>query len=139
MAYSTQSDLAGDIGAQPLVELTDDEGLGTANADRVTAAIAAADAEINSYLAKRYTVPLTTGLVLLRDLSITLALDRLYGRRPGSLPEDRKTRIAAVRRLLVDLGDGRATLGEAAPPPVSSPSELSSATRVFSRDTMGGF
>jgi len=141
--YSTQTDIQGEIGAAPLIELTDDEGLGTVNAARVTAAIEQADAEINSFLAQRYTVPLTTGLVLLRDLSVTLSLERLYGRRPGSLPDDRKDRAIAARRLLRDIADGRAALGDvpapAPPPAAAGPAEISSAERVFSRDTMGGF
>ncbi len=139
MAYCTQADIQGEIGGQPLIELTDDEGLGTAHAGRITQAIGQADAEIESHLAQRYTVPLTVGLVLLRDLSITLALERLYGRRPGSLPDDRKDRIAAARKLLADLGAGRATLGEAAPVESAGEAAVFTQDRVFSRDKMTGF
>ncbi len=140
MAYCTQSDIEEEIGEEKVIELTDDEGLGTVNAARVTKAIAAADAEINSYLAQRYSVPMTAGLELLKDLCVNLALERLYGRRPGSLPEDRADRITAVRRLLADIATGKATLGETPPPPVDSGGSMfEGADRNFSRSKLEGF
>ena len=140
MAYCTQSDIEEEISQAVLVELTDDEGLGVVEAGRVTKAIGAADAEINSYLAQRYSVPMTSGLELLKDLCINLALERLYGRRPNSLPEDRKDRIQAVRRLLSDIAVGKATLGETPPPQVDSGgSTFSADERNFTRSKMEGF
>lgn len=140
MAYCTQSDIEEEISQATLIELTDDEGLGIVNATRVTKAITSADAEVNSYLAQRYSVPMTAGLELLKDLSIHLALEKLFGRKPGSLPDDRKDRIAAVRKLLSDISRGNASLGETPPPPVDSGgSTFSADDRNFTRTKMEGF
>lgn len=140
MSYCTQSDIEDEISQATLIELTDDEGLGIVNAARVTKAITAADAEVNSYLAQRYSVPMTSGLELLRDLCMNLALERLYGRRPKTLPEDRKDRITAVRKLLSDISKGISTLGKTPPPPVDSGgSTFSADERNFTRTKMEGF
>ena len=58
MAYCTQSDIEKLIPVLELAELTAESG-STPNAAIVTECIAKADAEIDSYLGVKYTVPLT--------------------------------------------------------------------------------
>lgn len=139
MAYSTQSDIQEEVTESVLIELTDDERLGVINAARVTKAITAADKEIDSYLAQRYPVPMTTGLDLLKDCSANLALERLYLRRTGSLPSDRKDRIAAVRKLLADIAAGRASLGVTPAPTEEGGGTFSAGERKFTRNKLTDF
>lgn len=139
MAYCTQSDIQEEVTESVLIELTDDERLGTINAARVTKAITAADTEIDSYLAQRYPVPMTEGLELLKDCSVNLSLERLYLRRTGALPEDRKDRIAHVRKLLSDIAMGRASLGVTPAPTEEGGGSFSAQERKFDRDKLKGF
>ncbi len=141
MAYCTQANLKEEVSEPVLIELTDDEGTGAVNAGRVIQAITDADAEIDSYLAQRYAVPMTVGLALLKDISKNLSLERLYLRRSGALPEDRKTRIDAVRKLLSDIAMGKASLGVTPEPPVDSTggSVFTGDERKFTRDGMDDF
>lgn len=139
MAYCVQSDIQEEVTESVLIELTDDERLGVANAARVTKAITAADTEIDSYLAQRYPVPMTEGLELLKDCSINLALERLFLRRTGALPEDRKDRIAHVRKLLSDIATGRASLGVTPAPPETGGGVFTADDRKFTRDKLKDF
>lgn len=139
MAYCTQADIQEEVTESVLIELTDDERLGVVNAARVSKAITAADTEIDSYLAQRYPVPMTEGLALLKDCSINLALERLHLRRPGSLLDDRKERIAHVRKLLTDIAIGRASLGVTPAPTEEGGGTFSAGERKFTRDKLKDF
>lgn len=59
MPYATQDDLTTRYGADELVQLTDTEGTGEADAAKIAAAIADAEQTVNGYVAGRYAVPLT--------------------------------------------------------------------------------
>jgi phage gp36-like protein len=103
MAYSTQANLesAGIITTQ-LVQLTDDNGDGVADAAVIAAVIAQADAEIDGYLGTRYTVPVSPVPALVVQLSTAIAAWRLYGRR--SLSNDHRSKdyddaVATLKRL----------------------------------------
>lgn len=90
VAYSTQSDVekAGITPAQ-LVQLTDDNQDGLADADVLTENGAQADAEIDGYLGGRYTVPVTPVPALIRNCSVAIRVWKLYGRR-GMVNERRR-------------------------------------------------
>ena len=59
MAYCTYNDLLGMIDESEVIQATDDAGTGVVNQEHVTAAINAADSEIDGYLAGRYTLPIS--------------------------------------------------------------------------------
>ena len=68
--YATLSDLQVRFGPREMGRLDDDGGT------RVTAALADASADIDSYLGQRFTLPLTgTGWPLLRALACRIARD----------------------------------------------------------------
>jgi len=142
MGYATLDDVEARLGPVSCVQLTDDEGTGSANVARLAEAVAAAEAEIDSRLASRYAVPLdvsaepdTAGL--LRALTLDLAEHRLHARRPP-VPEDVRQKATAARQWLHDLLVGRAHL------PLSQAARENAAggivagtsgtTRVFRRD-----
>lgn len=89
MAYSTQSDIINQLSETVLAEITDDVNGAIINAVTVTAMIAKADNQINSYCRGKNTLPfntITTPRVL--DWSVSLAIWNLYKRRVDiSMPE----------------------------------------------------
>lgn len=91
MAYSTQADVqtaAG--GAKRLGQLCDWDGDAAVDAPEVLAAIASADADINRYSSRRYTVPLTPVPEGAMRMSADLAVYRLKKWR-GVLDENDRT------------------------------------------------
>lgn len=114
MAYCTQSDLLEQISQDVLIQLTDDDDAGIIDSDVVTRAIADADAEIDSYCGTKYDVPFSTTPVMIRKLSVDIAIYNLYGRRQGA-PDDRKERYDDAISFLKDIAKGIASLGGDAP------------------------
>ena len=119
---------------------------GAVDTDLIDADIEQAEAEVNSYLAQRNTVPITDTMALrvIRSWSLTLVEELAYGAIPGrKLPESVATRAKAVRVQLAKAADGTLSLGAA-----QTPSERAAAAEaiivdavdpVFGRDNMKGF
>ena len=138
MSYCVQTDIAKLLTPAQLVQLTDDDANGVADAAPITEAIAEADAEIDGYLGSRYTVPVSPVPALLRTFSVAISLWKLYGRRSISNERRRQEYEDAIAKLK-DLAAGRMVLpatggGEVA----SDGSDLPEAStvesdRVFSR------
>jgi phage gp36-like protein len=113
MAYCSTSDLIKRIPEQELIQLTDDAGAGVINAGIVTAAVAAADGKIDSYIRNIYTVPLASVPELVKQISIDLALFNLFTRRfqTGDIPQavvlrhnDALADLVRIQRGDVDIG-----------------------------------
>ena len=142
MAYSTIDDIRKLLPEQELIALTDDESLGTVEQGRVTEAIAQADAEIDSYCAVRYSVPVTPVPAMLRKLSVDIAVYSLYSRTVQSAPEVRAERYRAAVRQLEGISKGTLTLGvQEAEESASTGAETNKTTdaALFRRDRMEGF
>ena len=87
MAYISNADIEERLGAQTYVQLTDDDGDAVADVGVVDEARLGAEGEVNSYLARRYRVPIDLAAhAELADLLATITLDlvefRLHSRRP---------------------------------------------------------
>jgi phage gp36-like protein len=138
MSYSTQSDLAKLLSPAQLIQLTDDNADGAADADPITEAIAQADAEIDGYLGARYPVPVSPVPDLLRTLSVAIATWKLYSRR-SLLNDMRRTgyvdaidtlkRLAAGTMVLPASGGGEVATDGSDLPAVSESTE----DRLFTR------
>lgn len=115
MAYCTQSDLEEQISGEDLIALSDDEGNGLANANVIGRAIADADAEIDSYAGSRYAIPLSPVPVMIRKLSVDIAIYNLFNRRSLNLPDARLARYENAIRFLRDLAKGLVSMGADAP------------------------
>lgn len=100
MAYTTEAKLTERFGEDELKQVAPDGSGGIASA-KVTAAISAADAEINSYLVARWTVPLTPTPLPVEEAAALIARYRLH--------DDR-----ATERIRQDYEDTRAWLKDAA-------------------------
>ncbi len=156
MAYSAQTDIETRISASVIISLTDDEKLATTattvtaaivlNSDitaRITAAIADADAEIDSYIRKQYTVPLSSTPQQIKRISVDLATYFLHTRRRSEMgiPED----VFAIRRdaiaYLKGVNTGHVDLGISPPPAASAAvvAETDSEDQAFTVDTLKNF
>jgi len=142
-SYITNADIEQRLGTAKAIELTDDEGTGVPNEDRLAEARLGAEGEIDSYLARRCAVPIDlTAWPELAGLLVSVALDlaeyRLYLRKPP-IPEDTvRRRTEAVAWL------GRAAAGEVVLPSATTltanPATLepggATSPRVFSREQL---
>lgn len=89
MAYSTYIDIQKLISAETLLQLCDDDDVGSIVVsppntayNNIVEAIEQADAIIDSYLDSRYVVPITVAIpVQVKNASANLALCHLYDRR----------------------------------------------------------
>lgn len=140
MAYCTQADILKQITEDQLIQLTDDSDAGVVDTAIVADAIAAADAIIDGYCAQRYTVPFGTTPSIINEISVTVALYKLFTRRAHAMPDLRKEQYDNVIKMLKDIEAGRISLG--VPAPTSNPDrkgEYDGNDRLFTRDDMKGF
>lgn len=140
MAYCAQADITKMLSEAELAELTAESG-STPDADVVSEAIAHADAEIDSYLSVRYTLPLSATPARVKTLSVALALYYLFSRRPTiGLPETVRNNYRDAVQFLRDVAQGKAQIPDATGAELAGDeeavAEISSATRVFSRDNL---
>jgi phage gp36-like protein len=137
MAYCTASDLTNSgLSSATLIQLTDDNGDGVADAAVIAEAIAQADAEIDGYLGGRYAIPVAPVPALLRNLSVAVSAWKLYSHR--GLNDERRRQdyddaIATCRRLAKgEMVLPAATSGEVATDGADLPeASRSSADRIF--------
>lgn len=115
MTYCTQQNMIDRFGNDELAELTDRQQLGEIDTAVLDAAIADATADIDMYLAVRYTLPLGVVPGFLTRLSCDIARYYLYD---GSAPERVKDANDAAMKLLhsiargeIDLNVGEASAG----------------------------
>lgn len=139
MTYATQQDLVDRFGQQELAQLTDPLAGTVIDAVQVGRALADADAEIDTYLAGRYALPLATTPTVLVRLAADIARYRLWDR---NAPELVRERYAAAIKLLTQISSGAATLGTAEQPP-AAPGGVAVAVvapaRQFSRELLSRF
>jgi phage gp36-like protein len=139
MPYATQADLETRFKQQELIELTDEAGTGEIDAAAVAVALADTDAEINGYLAGRYSLPLTQTSPELVRLACDIARYRLYDTKAT---EQVKARYDDAIRKLREVSSGKASLGidqASAPVKVAGGAEISSGGRDFSRTDRGNW
>lgn len=114
MAYITNADIEERVGSAALVQLADDDGNGVADVGVVDEARLGAEGEVNSYLGRRYAVPisLTTHPDLadvLASITLDLAEYRLRLRRPPVAEDARRRRDQAIE-WLTRVAEGRIEL-----------------------------
>lgn len=135
MAYTTVQDMIGRFGATEMLRLSsvDGELPETVTAAPVEQAIADADGIIDSYLRKRYRVPVApVPQVITRASCILARYDLSVGgdREPADqVKNDRRDVVA----WLTQLSRGEATLEGAAPIEAASTAQASDRERMFGR------
>ncbi len=122
MSYITNSDIETRLGTTRYVQLADDTGSGSADPNIVNEARLGAEGEANSYLARRYAVPVNlTAHPELTELLVSLVLDlavyRLHARRPPVPADVVRQRDEAVKWF------ARVANGDVALPAATAPAE----------------
>lgn len=103
MTYCTQQNMIDRFGIEELTELTDREQLGEIGQAALDAAIADATADIDMYLAVRYTLPLSIVPAVLTRLCCDIARFYLHG---NNVPEHINDRHDAAIELLESIAKG---------------------------------
>lgn len=100
MTYATQIDLVDRFGAEELAQRTNrTDGL-TIDTVVLERALADADAEIDSYLAARYTLPLSSTPVVLNRLACDIARYRLYDDgTPATVRQRYEDAVSLLKRM----------------------------------------
>jgi len=104
MGYATNADVERRLGPANYVRLTDDRGTGTADEAKVTEARLEAEQTVDSFLGRRYAVPIDVDLCpetasLLRGVVLDLVEFRLFARRPPVPADVLRKRENAVEWL----------------------------------------
>lgn len=143
MAYATQQDLIDRYGADELIQLTDRTNLPATTIDATVVSAAIQDAEnlADSYIAKKYKVPLVPVPEVLIPIICQISRYHLHGRRTEK--DDPITRDYQGALLwLKDVANGTVQLeaeGTASGQSGGGAVQVSAPGRIFSRDTLGGF
>ena len=136
MTYATSAQVIERHGADAVLLLTDRDNDGTADSGAIERALEDASAEIDTYLAAKYDLPLSETPAMLVRLAADIAVYRLAVSADRRIDEHRVRYEDAVK-LLVRIRKGEASLGLASP---GAPSRafVSSRPRRFSRETFSG-
>lgn len=139
MGYATSIDLVNRFGETELIQLSDRASTGAINTVVVAAKLADADAEIDGYLAGRYTLPLAAVPLALVRIACDVARYHLYDDRPT---EQVSQRYKDAIRFLEMVAKGNVQLGVdsggGVPAVTASPEHVSNEP-VFSRVTLRDF
>ncbi|MDH5478611.1 MAG: DUF1320 domain-containing protein [Nitrospinota bacterium] len=136
MSYITQADLETRFGADEIVRLADRDGDSAADAEVVAAAIADADALIDSYLAGRFTLPLTQVPTTLVRLACAIARYHLYDDKPG---EHVAKEYSAALRALEKIANGEIHIGVDGADPAGSSGAPESSSGASQFDDLTGY
>lgn len=144
MAYMTNADLQLRVGNEAYIQLSDDNADQAADTAVVDEVRTAAEAEVNSYLAVRFAVPLDVGVHpelagVLKAVALDVAEYRLRLRRPPVSEDavrhyrDALIWLKAVSRGEIELPAASAPAANPARGPIA---EVSSAERLLSREEL---
>ncbi len=147
MGYITNTDIEKRLGAAAYVQLTDDNVDGVADAVVVDEARLAAEGEVDSYLGRRYQLPISLATypeldAVLSSITLDLMELRLRIRRPP-VPPDVVRKASESLDWLARVADGRVSLPTGSEVPSSTSrgfvARTSGNARVLSRDELAGF
>lgn len=147
MAYVTNEDIETRLGTARYVQLTDDTGSGSANTAVINEAREGAEREVDSYLARRYAVPIDVSVnselaALLTTVVLDLVEYRLHARRPP-VPGDVVAKRDAAIKWLGQIAAGAVELPSVASLGANPATGFRAATagddRVLSRDELADY
>lgn len=138
MTYATQTDMTDRYGETELIQLTDRTGAGVINVTVLNQALADADAEIDAYLAGRYTIGEDSVPLVLKRAACDIARCNLYS---DAAPDLIVTRRKEAVRLLENIAKGTVNLGldsAGATAPSADTVQFVTGGKVFKRETNAG-
>ncbi|MEI9428730.1 gp436 family protein [Mesorhizobium sp. Cs1299R1N3] len=111
MAYATKEDITKLYGADELLRVAEDEANpGQLDEAGVTAGLANASAEIDSYIGVKYPLPVSVVTPTLERLCVDITLYRL-ALKAGPRTDEHRTRYEDAVSLLTKIAKGLATIG----------------------------
>lgn len=138
--YCSAQDLLDRFGERELIDLTDRSGSGAINEIVVDLAIADASAQIDAYLAGRYSLPIAHVPAVLVRVAADLVRYQLYG---DQCPEPIRQRQQDALKFLDAIASGKVQLGLSttgdAVPTGGDVAEFSSGGVLWARDSSKGF
>jgi phage gp36-like protein len=146
MAYASKEDLELAIGATTLLQLCDDEAVGSwdaVNTDRLNHCITQAGRDVDGYCRTRFVVPFVVTPPMVGRLAVSLAIWYLYRRRRAAfgVPEDVKDEHNLAVRQLERINEGKLDPG-VEPEPATSTKDLltyDGPDQLFTSDTLEDF
>jgi len=133
--YCTQADMEKRFGAREILELTDRDADDVADAGVLDGAIADASATIDTYIARRYDLPLAEIPAALVKTACDIARYNLHGDLPtDTVVENFKYAMTFLR----DVAAGKAGLDIAGTEPTAANNRIiaTGPGRTFSKDTL---
>ncbi|NOX59950.1 MAG: DUF1320 domain-containing protein [Planctomycetes bacterium] len=114
MSYITDADIERRLGTAAYIQLTDDAGTGAADLAVVAAAREGAVGEVNSFLARRFRVPIDLNahpelVAILATVALDVVAHRLHARRPP-IPAEVAKRYEATVLWLSQVASGAVAL-----------------------------
>ncbi|GAB6100432.1 hypothetical protein JCM16358_23110 [Halanaerocella petrolearia] len=140
--YCTLDDLLERYSEETIIDITTDGGLDDTqiNSTKVDGIIEDTTALINSYVQKRYDVPLSPVPKVINKIAVDIVVYELFSDR--GIDEESEQDIIRkhknAMRLLEKIAKGQVTIG-ASSPQADNTIEVVSQDRVFSRDSLQGF
>ena len=117
--YATVQHITDRYGQDALILLTDRQGTGAIDTDVVDQALRDASAEIDTYLAAKYSLPLSLVPDVLVRLCVDIVMYRLAADRDLGT-EERRKRYDDATALLTRIAKGLVSLGVPTPPASSN-------------------
>ena len=139
MPYCTKQDLIDRFGSDELMQLTDRDNMGLIDDTVLNQAINDASAEMDGYLASRYSLPLVNIPQTLKPLCCNIARYKLYDEQAS---EQVSKRYDAAIKFLFSVSKGEISLGVDAlgtKAASTDTAELQSSGSVFARNKSTGF
>lgn len=139
MSYASQADMVDRFGEQEMISLTDRDRTGAINTEVLERALSDATAEIDSHLATRYELPLTSVPRVLVRLCADMARYYLHD---DNLPETVAARHKASTELLRKVSSGQVSIGSGGmgdAPEATDGAEIVSGGRIWGRDDSKGY
>jgi len=141
MPYATKANMIARFGEDEVIALTDRSDIGAVDDTVLAGALAEADAEIEPYLASRYSLPLTNVPKVLAGFACDIARYRLCGAGVTETDEVRNRYKDAIR-FLENVMNGKIALGLDAvgvAPAAPATVQVSAPARVFDSDALDGY
>lgn len=141
MPYAIQADMVNRFGETEVIQLTDRANIGEIDAVVLANSLASAEQEINAYLDGRYTVPLVTVPLIVRDFTCDISRYRLCSAEVVETDEIRNRYKDAIKffenvaKGVISLGLNSANL----PQTPSAGVMVKSNDRVFSASTLSDY
>ncbi len=136
MTYATKQNMIDRFGEAELVELTNRAGGAAIDDNVLNRALADADAEVNGYLAAKYSLPLAVVPAILEPVACDIARYYLYEDRVTEAVLERyKARVAFLKGVASGAVNIGVSTGNEAPAAAGGPS-YEAPDRIFTGDTL---